>query len=71
MGEKYWFPRDVGYDFKGERVVNASEGATMREVYAGLAMQAILSAGQQANQRMGEAAVHAADVLIKELGVKK
>ena len=71
MGEKYWYPRDAGYDFKGQRVVNASDGATVREVYAGLAMQAILSTGQQANQRMAQAAVHAADVLMAELGVQK
>lgn len=62
MGEKYWFPIEGG---------DGNPGPTFREVYAGMAMQAILSTGQQANQRMAQAAVHAADVLMEELGVKK
>lgn len=66
------FARPSVFDEQGERLEVGSYGLTMREYYAGLAMQGILSGNQAFTKEIvAKQAIALADELLKQLKEKK
>lgn len=61
------FPSQAGYDYKGQRVTNTSEGMTLRDYFAAKAMQGIVARnGQYGCSVISHAAYEMADAMLEE-----